>query len=196
MESRLYVGNLSDDVSVESLRKRFAEFGPVSDVQLAIDRASGRLRGHAFVTMANEADAQIAMRELNGSLFDDRRLRVNIAGEERDGSQSKGSKAAERARITSQFRERSNMTYELDCEGVALTLKMFPEDAQEQSWRIEASTKGEGGAGNAVIAASGRTRAIALEALAHSAQASGASTGGLPLDWAAITEALASVRAI
>jgi RNA recognition motif-containing protein len=193
MESRLYVGNLSDDVSVESLRRRFADFGPVADVQLAIDRASGRRRGHAFVTMANAADAQIAMRELNGGLFDDRRIRVNIAGEERDRSRSK---LPQRARITSQFRERLNMAYELDCGGISLTLKVFPEDAREQSWRVEASTKGGGTADDAVIAASGRTRAIALEELAHSSQASGAATCFLALDWAAITEALAAVRAI
>lgn len=185
MESRLYVGNLSDDVSAESLRSRFAEYGPVADVHLATDRSSGRLRGHAFVTMENAADAQTAMAQLNGSLFDDRRLRVNIAGEERDRARSK---APERARITSQFRERLNMSYELDCGGVSLTIKMFPEDAREESWRVEASTKVDG----AVTAASGRTRAIALEELARSSQASGL----LGLDWAAIIEALAAVRAI
>ncbi len=193
MESRLYVGNLSDDVSAESLRRRFAEFGLVSDVYLATDRSSGRLRGHAFVTMANAADAQAAMRELNGSLFDDRRLRVNIAGEERDRTRSK---VSERARITSQFRERLNMTYELDCGGISLTIKMFPEDAREQSWRVEASTKGGVGADGAAIAASGRTRAIALEELARSSQASGAATGFFALDWVAITDSLAAVRAI
>ncbi|AKV00172.1 RNA-binding protein [Labilithrix luteola] len=163
----------------------------MSDVHLATDRSSGRLRGHAFVTMANEADAHAAMRELNGSLFDDRRLRVNIAGEERDRTRSK--EVTERTRITSQFRERLNMTYELDCGGVSLTLKMFPDDAREQSWRVEASTKGGGMVvEGAVMAASGRTRATALEELARSSQASGA----LALDWTAIIEALAAVRAI
>lgn len=190
MESRLYVGNLSDDVSAESLRRRFAEFGPVSDVQLATDRASGRLRGHAFVTMANAADAQTAMKELNGSLFDDRRIRVNIAGEEHDRTRAK---RAERARITSQFRERTNMTYELDCDGVSLIIKMFPEDAREQSWRVEASTKGGGAVmEGAVVAASGPTRAAALEELSRSSQAGGL----LALDWPAILEALSAVRAI
>jgi RNA recognition motif-containing protein len=183
MENRLYVGNLSDDVSAEALRRRFAEYGPVSDVHLATDRSSGRLRGHAFVTMTNSADAQTAMAQLNGSLFEDRRLRVNIAGEEREGTRAK---VPERARITSQFRERLNMGYELDCGGIALTIKMFPEDAREQSWRVEASIKGQ------VIAASGRTRAIALDEVARSSQASGL----LGLDWAAIVEALAAVRAV
>lgn len=189
METRLYVGNLSDDVSAEALRRRFAEFGPVSDVHLATDRSSGRLRGHAFVTMANAADAQTAMKELNGSLFDDRRLRVNIAGEEHDRTRPK---VAERARITSQFRERLNMSYELDCGGVSLTIKMFPEDAQEQSWRVEASTKGGDAVEGAVTAASGPTRAAALEELVRSSQASGL----LELDWPAIIAALAAVRAI
>lgn len=187
MESRLYVGNLTDDVSIEGLRQRFAEIGPVADVELATDRASGRMRGHAFVTMANPADAQAAAKKLNGSLFDDRRLRVNVAGAESDRSRSK---APERARITSQFRERLNMAYELDCGGVALVVRLFPEDPREQSWRVEATIKD-----GPTMAAAGATRAAAVEELVRSIQTRAASPF-YGLDWPAVTEALANVRAI
>ena len=42
MENRLYVGNLSDDVSASALKSLFAGLGEVSEVHLATDRGSGR----------------------------------------------------------------------------------------------------------------------------------------------------------
>lgn len=192
MERRLYVGNLSDDVSVEALRQRFAEFGHVSDVHLATDRHSGRLRGHAFVTMGTAAEAHTAMTELNGTLFDERRLRVNMAGE-RGPSQGK---TVDSARITSQFRERLNIVYELDCEGVALAIKMFPEDAREQAWRVEASVRRAAGADGIVVTASAPTRSAALEEISLSWKENERVAGIFALDWAAIKQALTAVRAV
>ncbi|MDF2691910.1 MAG: RNA-binding protein [Labilithrix sp.] len=191
MENRLYVGNLSDDVSSEALRRRFAEYGVVTDVHLATDRSSGRLRGHAFVTMDSAAAAQSAMKSLDGAVLEDRRLRVNLAGEDRDRDRSRA-KAAARTHITSQFRERTNMVYELDCTGMALIIRMFPEDTHEKGWRLEASTRGFEGM---VVSASAGTRGAALEELAREWQNS-AGTRVLLLDWVAITDALSAVRAI
>lgn len=188
MDSRLYVGNLSDDVSAEDLRKRFAEFGSVSDVELAVDRQSGRARGHAFVTMATVAEAKNAIERMDGTLLDDRRLRVNMAGE-RGTVRAK----AEPVKITSQFRERNAIVYELDCAGVALSIKMSPEDPQERSWRIEATLRQ---AEAITVAASGPTRIGALEEVSASWQKNDVASGAAPLDWAAITQALATVRAI
>lgn len=189
MESRLYVGNLSDEVSVGALRRRFAAFGHVSDVHLATDRQSGRLRGHAFVTMGTPAEARTAMTELNGTVFDERRLLVNMAGERGPSP----AKPADSARITLQYRERVNVVYELDCAGVALTIKMFPEDAREQSWRVEASL----GAANAiVVTASAHTRSVALDEIARSWKERERAAGIWVLDWAAIRQALAAVRAV
>lgn len=193
MESRLYVGNLSDDVSAEALRRRFAEFGNVADVHLATDRQSGRLRGHAFVTMETAAEAHHAMTQLNGAMFEDRRLRVNMAGD-RDPAQAKATAAL--AKITSQFRERRNIAYELDCSGVALAIKMFPEDAREETWRIEASVKQEENPDAIVVSASAPTRSAALEEVARSWSQNERVSGKLAFDWSAIKQALASVGAV
>jgi len=190
METRLWVGGLSDDVSMVALRERFAEFGEVVDVQLARDRASGRLQGHAFVTMASAADAERAMTGLNGTMFDDRRLRVNTAGEERGSSKARA-EAKDQARIRTQFRERLNMVYELDCAGgVQLVVKMFPEDPREKSWRLEVSVK------DVVAIASAPTRGAALDEVARTWQEKHGMTPALRLDWPAIRSALAAVRAI
>lgn len=190
-ETRLYVGNLPDDVSAEELRRRFAEHGAVKNVELPTDRASGRLRGHGFVTMENAAEAQVAMAKLNGSMMDEKRLRVNIAGE-RDHSRVE---APVTAKITSQFRERTNMVYELDCEGTRLTIKMFPEDPNGDTWRLHAFVKS---ATDEIVGleASSSTRGAALADLARRWPEAESPTSMFKLDWPAITQALATVRAI
>src|ERR1700693_1944322 len=67
MSSRLYVGNLSHDSTAEMLRAAFSEFGDVTDVQVVVDRYSGRARGFAFVTMARQEQAVQAAAKLNGA---------------------------------------------------------------------------------------------------------------------------------
>ncbi len=81
MKNRIYVGNLSYEVTTESLRTAFAECGDVRDVQIVVDRDYGRSRGFAFVTMASEAEAQYATSRLNGAIVDGRALRLSIADE-------------------------------------------------------------------------------------------------------------------
>ncbi|HEY8078750.1 MAG TPA: RNA-binding protein, partial [Labilithrix sp.] len=70
MNNRLYVGNLSYDVTNDSLRSCFGEWGEVSDLHIATDRETGRARGFAFVTMKTDAEANYAMTQLNGSVFE------------------------------------------------------------------------------------------------------------------------------
>ena len=85
MASRLYVGNIPHDVSAEALRAVFAEFGEVMDVQVVVDRYSGRPRGFAFVTMARPEDAANAASKINGTMFGGRPLRVSDARVRRFG---------------------------------------------------------------------------------------------------------------
>ena len=81
MNSRLYVGNLSYDVTTDGLRSQFAECGEVTDLHVMMDRETGRARGFAFVTMKNEADASNAISQLNGAMYEGRAMRVNVAEE-------------------------------------------------------------------------------------------------------------------
>ena len=85
MASRLYVGNIPHDASAEALHAVFAEFGEVTDVQVVVDRYSGRPRGFAFVTMAKPEDAANAASKINGALFGGRPLRVSDARVRRSG---------------------------------------------------------------------------------------------------------------
>jgi len=79
MSNRLYVGNLSFHATTDSVRAAFAEVGEVTDVHVVMDRETGRSRGFAFVTMANDQQAQSAIATMNGALVDGRPLRVNEA---------------------------------------------------------------------------------------------------------------------
>lgn len=79
MESKLYVGNLSYNTTEEDLRAAFANSGTVVSVAMIKDRDTGRMKGFAFVTMSSQAEAESAIRALNGKMLDDREIKVNPA---------------------------------------------------------------------------------------------------------------------
>ena len=92
MGTRLYIGNLSYDTTEQELQELFAQVGPVNEISLPTDRDTGRVRGFAFVEMANETDAQEAIRRFNGSSLRNRQINVNEARprEERGGGGGAG----------------------------------------------------------------------------------------------------------
>ena len=79
MSTKLFVGNLSFNTTENDLQDLFAAYGPVQQVDMIMDRMTGRPRGFGFVTMENQADAQKAIDELNGKAFGGRDLTVNEA---------------------------------------------------------------------------------------------------------------------
>ena len=87
MSTKLYVGNLSFDVTENDLQDAFAAHGPVAEVNLIQDRVTGRPRGFAFVTMGSPEAAQAAISAMHGTNFAGRPLTVNEARprEERGG---------------------------------------------------------------------------------------------------------------
>ncbi|BAY28691.1 RNA-binding region RNP-1 [Tolypothrix tenuis PCC 7101] len=84
----VYVGNLSYEVTEESLNAVFAEYGSVKRVQLPTDRETGRLRGFGFVEMSSDAEEAAAIEALDGAEWMGRDLKVNKAKpkENRGGS--------------------------------------------------------------------------------------------------------------
>jgi RNA recognition motif-containing protein len=87
MNNKLFVGNLSFNVTENELQDTFAQYGTVLEANLMTDRMTGRPRGFGFVTMSTEEEAQKAVEGLNGSTLDNRALTVNVARprEERPG---------------------------------------------------------------------------------------------------------------
>ena len=88
MAKKLYVGNLSYDMTDSDLQTLFEQFGAVQSVQIIMDRDTGRSKGFGFVEMANNTEAQAAISALNGKESDGRALTVNEARprEDRGGS--------------------------------------------------------------------------------------------------------------
>src|SRR5215831_1394373 len=79
MSTKLFVGNLSFNTTENQLQDLFAAHGNVIEVDLIMDRFSGRPRGFAFVTMENKEGADAAIQALNGKSVDGRALTVNEA---------------------------------------------------------------------------------------------------------------------
>ena len=84
VNTKLFVGNLSFNTTENDLHDAFAAHGTVVEANLMMDRASGRPRGFAFVTMSTPEEAQKAIDSLNGSTLDGRNLTVNEARPQAD----------------------------------------------------------------------------------------------------------------
>lgn len=84
MTKKLYVGNLGYSVTTSMLEELFASVGEVTSVNVITDRMTGRSRGFAFVEMAESADAQKAITELNGRDLEGRAIKVAEARPQRD----------------------------------------------------------------------------------------------------------------
>src|SRR5204862_5859935 len=79
MNTKLFVGNLSFNITENDLQDAFAAHGTVTETNLMMDRITGKPRGFAFITMATPEEAQKAIASLNGSELDGRTLTVNVA---------------------------------------------------------------------------------------------------------------------
>jgi RNA recognition motif-containing protein len=82
----IYVGNLSFNINEADLRGEFARYGQVGQVTIVRDRETGQPRGFAFVEMANDMEAENAIKGLNGSNLNGRTLNVNEARGKREYS--------------------------------------------------------------------------------------------------------------
>jgi len=79
MGSKLYVGNLSYNITSSDLEQLFAQHGTVQSAEVIQDRDTGRSKGFGFVQMGSDQEAQAAITALNGQEQDGRALTVNEA---------------------------------------------------------------------------------------------------------------------
>jgi RNA recognition motif-containing protein len=79
MGSKLYVGNLSYNVTSSQLEELFSQHGTVQSAEVIQDRDTGRSKGFGFVQMGSDEEAQAAITSLNGQEHDGRALTVNEA---------------------------------------------------------------------------------------------------------------------
>jgi len=79
MGKKLYVGNLSYDISSSDLEAMLSEHGTVLSAEVISDRATGRSKGFGFVEMESDEQAQAAISALDGQQSGGRTLTVNEA---------------------------------------------------------------------------------------------------------------------
>jgi cold-inducible RNA-binding protein len=80
----IFVGNLSFGATEDAIRSMFEAYGTVDRVSVVTDRDTGQARGFGFVEMANNAEGDRAIAELNGRELDGRALNVNEARPKED----------------------------------------------------------------------------------------------------------------
>jgi len=86
----IYVGNLSSNVTDETIREAFESFGQVASAKVIKDKYTGQSRGFGFVEMLEQAQAQAAIKSLNGKELLGKEISVSEARPRRDGGRTGG----------------------------------------------------------------------------------------------------------
>lgn len=81
----IYVGNLSNEATEDSLRKAFEAFGQVESANIIKDKFSGESRGFGFVDMPSKQEGQAAIDGMNGKELMGRAIKVSEAHPRREG---------------------------------------------------------------------------------------------------------------
>lgn len=63
----IFVGNLTSNLTPDELRVLFQSYGAVQGVEIVTDAHTRYSRGFAFVNMANDLEALMAIAGLNGT---------------------------------------------------------------------------------------------------------------------------------
>jgi len=79
MSKQIYAGNLSYQMTDETLRDIFSQHGEVSSVKIIRYPDSGKSKGFGFIEMTNDDEADNAIQKLNGTDVLGRSIRVNVA---------------------------------------------------------------------------------------------------------------------
>ena len=79
MGKKLYIGNLSYDVTSSDLQALLSPHGTVQSAEVIMDQSTGQSKGFGFVEMGSDAEAQAAIAALDGQDHGGRALKVNEA---------------------------------------------------------------------------------------------------------------------
>lgn len=78
--TKVYVGQLSPEITDEELRQLFSERGLlVTSARVTCDREGGRSRGFGFVELGSQDDVERAIEKLNGTDIRGRKILVREA---------------------------------------------------------------------------------------------------------------------
>lgn len=118
--TNVYVKNLSESASDESLRKMFDKFGTITSAVIMTD-GNGKSKCFGFVNFESPDSAAAAVENLNGSSLDDKVLYVGRAEK----------KAEREAELKSQFEQERNSRFE-KLKGANLYLKNLDDSVNDE----------------------------------------------------------------
>jgi len=87
MTNKVYVGNLSYDLTEEQLKEIFISCGEIRELKIVMDYFTGKARGFGFITFEKIEAAEAAVK-LDGQLVSGRHIRVSFAQGRNRGSGS------------------------------------------------------------------------------------------------------------
>ncbi len=94
--TKVFVGNFSFSVDNDKLKEYFGKSGEVVSAKVMTEGQGGRSRGFGFVEFASAEEAQKAIEELNGSVWEGRVIKVSEdRGTRRDTQNSAGGAQAQ-----------------------------------------------------------------------------------------------------
>lgn len=92
---RLYIGNLSYEVTENDIQDLFKGFGRVRSVEIIYNPRTHKSKGYGFVEMCEMADATRCVEVLHGQPFMGREMMVSAANERQDRSEAEASQPVE-----------------------------------------------------------------------------------------------------
>lgn len=89
MSNKLFVAGLSYSLTDSKLEEYFSKVGHVLSAKIITDRYSGQSKGFGFVEMETEEEAKKAIKELDGTDFEGRKIIVKEARPQEDRSNNR-----------------------------------------------------------------------------------------------------------
>jgi hypothetical protein len=123
---RVYVGNLSYDVTEQDLQELFKGIGGVRNVEIVYNRSTHRSKGYGFVEMLHMDEAVRAVEVLHDQPFMGRKLTVS-------GAKSKGQDEREEAEDRPERESRTVSLAPLPAAAVAAVVESTPEAVVESA---------------------------------------------------------------
>ena len=81
MKRKIYVGNLSYELTEGHIEELFSDVGMVKEVKLARDPTNGASKGFAFVEFSTDEEASAAIAKYNNSDVAGKKLKIDYAKE-------------------------------------------------------------------------------------------------------------------
>lgn len=90
MGKKIYVANISFNVTEQDIKNLFSEYGEIVSVKIITDTYTGQSKGFGFIEMETENDAKKAISALNGKTFVGKILTVAEARPQQPRRERKG----------------------------------------------------------------------------------------------------------